>query len=330
MKKKLIEIIDCISKKKITNFFLDIIGVDTVFLNYHRVLSDFEFQHTDRPDNDLVVSKKIFENQINYLKENFEVISIEEINQKKNKKRKVVITFDDGYFDNLKYALPILEKYNCPAIIYIATSFLDDKAIPWWLTVWKIILSQRQLNYNNKIYKIVEKEDKKNCYKILCRDLISLNKNQQDIILDNLSDTNIIKENNTKNFLSSEDLASLGNNNLIEIGCHTHTHQNLKVLSKEEIHNEIMNSKNILQKIIKKKIHHFSIPYGSKNCFDENVIEQLSAYNFKTIVTTEHDVFRKNQCNRIPRIGIGNLDINGRLHSKSIGIDSLLNKILRR
>ena len=83
MKKKLIEIIDSISKKKITNIFLDLIGMDTVFLNYHRVLSDLEFQNTNRPNNDLVVSKKIFENQISYLKENFEVISINEIHQKK-------------------------------------------------------------------------------------------------------------------------------------------------------------------------------------------------------------------------------------------------------
>ena len=74
MKKKLIKIIDHISKKKITNIFLDLMNIDTVFLNYHRVLSDFEFQNTYRPNNDLVVSKKIFENQINYLKENFEVI----------------------------------------------------------------------------------------------------------------------------------------------------------------------------------------------------------------------------------------------------------------
>ena len=330
MKKKLIEIIDSISKKKITNIFLDLIDMDTVFLNYHRVLSDLEFQNTNRPNNDLVVSKKIFENQINYLKENFEVISINEIHQKKNKKRKVVITFDDGYFDNLKNALPILEKYSCPATIYIATSFLDNKVIPWWLLIWKIISSQKQLNFNNKIINITEKKHKKNFYEMLCRKLISLNKNQQDIIINDLFDAHISEEDNIKEFLSSEDLTNLGNNNLIEIGCHTHTHQNLKVLNKEEIHNEIINSKSILEKIVKKKINHLSIPYGSKNCFDEKIIEQLSGYDFKTIVTTEHDIFRKNKCNRIPRIGIGNQDINDRLHSKSIGIDSLLNKILRR
>jgi len=330
MKKKLIKIIDHISKKRITNIFLDLMNIDTVFLNYHRVLSDLEFQNTHRPNNDLVVSKKIFENQINYLKENFEVISINEIHQKKNKKRRVVITFDDGYFDNLKNALPVLEKYNCPATIYIATSFLDNKVIPWWLLIWKIISSQKKLNLNNKIINITEQKDKKNCYEMLCSKLISLNKNQQDIIINGLIDTHIIEKDNTKEFLSSIDLASLGKNNLIEIGCHTHTHQNLKVLNKEEIHDEIINSKNILEKIVKKKINHFSIPYGSKTCFDEKIIEQLSGYDFKTIVTTEHDVFRKNRCNRIPRIGVGNQDINARLHSKSIGIDSLLNKILRR
>ena len=114
MKKKLVRIIDIISQKKITNKFLDLIDVNTVFLNYHRVISDQEFQNSNRPSNDLVVSKKIFNHQIEYLKKNFNVISINDVLQKNEIKQKVVITFDDGYFDNLKNALPILEKYDCP------------------------------------------------------------------------------------------------------------------------------------------------------------------------------------------------------------------------
>ncbi len=330
MKKKLVRIIDIISQKKITNKFLDLIDVNTVFLNYHRVISDQEFQNSNRPSNDLVVSKKIFNHQIEYLKKNFNVISINDILQKNEIKQKVVITFDDGYFDNLKNALPILEKYDCPAIIYIATSFLDDKKIPWWLKLWKIILSQENISFNNKLFEIKEKKDKKNCYKLLCKNFILSTKNQQDIFLDELTHNNKINEINEKEFLSSQNLKNLGDNNLIEIGCHTHTHPNLKILKKEEIHDEIIYSKNILENIIKKKVKHFSIPYGSANCFDDEIIKQLSEYDFETIVTTEHGIFRKNKCNRIPRIGIGNNDVNYRLHSKSIGIDSILNKILRR
>lgn len=37
----------------------------------------------------------------------------------------VCVTFDDGYKDNLTYALPVLERFNVPAAIYVATEFVD-------------------------------------------------------------------------------------------------------------------------------------------------------------------------------------------------------------
>ena len=39
------------------------------------------------------------------------------------RRRFVCLTFDDGYRDNLRYALPILKKYDAPFTIYIPTSF---------------------------------------------------------------------------------------------------------------------------------------------------------------------------------------------------------------
>ena len=66
-------------------------------------------------------------------------------------KRKVVITFDDGYFDNLENAYPVLKKYECPAIIYIVTSFLNNENYPWWLKIWKIIEENEHLIYNQKL-----------------------------------------------------------------------------------------------------------------------------------------------------------------------------------
>jgi peptidoglycan/xylan/chitin deacetylase (PgdA/CDA1 family) len=38
----------------------------------------------------------------------------------------VVVTFDDGYENNLLYALPILEDLKIPATIFIATAYLDS------------------------------------------------------------------------------------------------------------------------------------------------------------------------------------------------------------
>ena len=38
-----------------------------------------------------------------------------------------VVTFDDGYENNLLYALPVLEELRLPATIFLATSFLDSE-----------------------------------------------------------------------------------------------------------------------------------------------------------------------------------------------------------
>jgi hypothetical protein len=85
-------------------------------------------------------------------------------NLAKNNKLNVAITFDDGYLDNLTNAFKILKKYNAPATIYITTSYINDKKIPWWIDLWSILQNVRgvtecyllnnniTINKNNKIY----------------------------------------------------------------------------------------------------------------------------------------------------------------------------------
>lgn len=91
-------------------------------LMYHRVDNCSNYDQ-------LVVSPANFEQQMSYLHEHYRVISltqaIDELEQG-NVQPSVVVTFDDGYLDNLQNALPILKKYNIPATIFVTTAFCDQ------------------------------------------------------------------------------------------------------------------------------------------------------------------------------------------------------------
>ncbi len=151
IKKSLINLKNRLSKTKYVKLILKFYKVDTVVICFHRVLDDNNFINQKRPDNNLVVSKSIFEKQIQYITKNFKPITIGNIfNDNSLTEKKIVITFDDGYKDNIVNALPILKKYNCPAIIYVTTGFLDNNNTAWWLKVWDIILNCKEIYFEKK------------------------------------------------------------------------------------------------------------------------------------------------------------------------------------
>ena len=68
----------------------------------------------------LAVSPKEFEKQIKWLKKNgWQFVTISELLNKRDPSKTIAITFDDGYINNLTNALPILEKYQAKATLYL-------------------------------------------------------------------------------------------------------------------------------------------------------------------------------------------------------------------
>ncbi|HMO04578.1 MAG TPA: polysaccharide deacetylase family protein [Kiritimatiellia bacterium] len=46
--------------------------------------------------------------------------------------RAALVTFDDGYANNLEVAAPILQRHGVPAVVFVSTGFVDGSERPWW------------------------------------------------------------------------------------------------------------------------------------------------------------------------------------------------------
>ncbi len=103
-------------------------------LTYHR----FPERDGDEPFDDGVIdtTRGEFERQIAYVKKHCTVVGVDELCAfaagAKLPRNPVAIAFDDGYLGNYEEALPILKRHDCRAIFFVSTSFITERRVYWW------------------------------------------------------------------------------------------------------------------------------------------------------------------------------------------------------
>jgi peptidoglycan/xylan/chitin deacetylase (PgdA/CDA1 family) len=109
-----------------------IAGLPLLAWPYRQVLTILMF-HRVLPVPDALrpgeVVAAMFDRQMAFLARHFSVLPLTEAVDRLRRGvlplRACCITFDDGYADNLRVALPILERYRLPATVFVATGYLD-------------------------------------------------------------------------------------------------------------------------------------------------------------------------------------------------------------
>ena len=134
-----------------------------IILCYHRASNSKVYDKTD-PNNSLTVSIQEFRNQILKIQSKYRIVSLKEfllhINSDSNEFL-VVVTFDDGYYDNFTDLLPIISELKIPITIYITTSFLSkNKSCIWWYELWHYIKLNNKLIFDGYNYDISRYKNK--------------------------------------------------------------------------------------------------------------------------------------------------------------------------
>ena len=102
-------------------------------LAYHSVM--LEAKEKNAPYS---ISEAVFVEQMEYLKTaGYHVVSMQDAitglqGQRELPTKPLVLTFDDGYKDNFYIAWPILQRYDYPATVFVATSLLATEGFMTW------------------------------------------------------------------------------------------------------------------------------------------------------------------------------------------------------
>ena len=281
-------------------------------LCYHRVLPEEEFKADKSPNSNLIMPTSKFAEQIEFLSENHEVVSmdglvdyLESEPDRDANKFVVAVTFDDGYKDNLTHALPILEQYNIPATIYITTRFPEGDTWMWWNEIWDYLDNNDVLEVNDvpEGLTISTLRQKIKCFNKLFDWILNLSYEKQKKYVETITKS-VARKQYSNLCLNWEEIKILDQHPLVTIGAHTNSHPNLKKLTEQEAFAEMSHSKNLLEEKLKHSVEHFAYPFGTHNEADVREFELASRCGFRTAVTTRPESLKSPALNAIPRLGV--------------------------
>lgn len=287
----------------------DALGV--VFMLHHITNKD----KTRIPTNeDLKVSPEFLEKIIlRYRSNGFQFISLDELSVMISHKQKlerpfVTFTIDDGYLNNYTNAYPIFKRHNIPFTIFVATDFIDRKAILWWDTIEELILANDSITTSDGIvYSCETFQQRWDTFRILREKILGFN---QEKLLEQLnqlfSNYHIDWFEPIRNqAMSWEQISIISKDPLCTIGGHTVSHLALNQVSVDRFNQEIGECIAKLKSATGRDIKHFAFPYGSKNEIGDREIGLIQKFKFKTVFMAHGGCITKNniyQSYQLPRV----------------------------
>lgn len=243
------------------------------------------------PNESLKITPETLEKFIIKIKKTTKIISLDELylflkSKKMPKEKFAIFTFDDGYLDNLTYALPIFQKHKIPFTIYVSTSFPNKTVFLWWFILEDLLLQNNLIITNDNIqYDISSHKLKVIAFHELRKKILSFPQEKiKKYFFDFFQISNYDETKFDALLLSWNDIIELSHSPFCTIAAHTTNHFNLKKLTKSNVIKEIQDSINELEYKIQKSVQHFAYPYGSKNEVSNREIFITKNMNIKTAV----------------------------------------------
>ena len=253
-------------------------------------------------------------------------------------KRSLVITFDDGYLDNLENGRPLLERYGIPATVFIASGYVASDGEFWWDSMERVLLMPGKLpdtfeveidgqrtswdldgdaswtdedaeRYRDWRPYTPAHTPRQRLYSELRALLIQASPEERTRVVAHLLAWADVPSaaRPTRRILDENGLRRLAVDDLIDIGAHSISHPELARLSVAEQDHELRASKKRLEEVLGREVVALAYPHGSCTADTKRLAAQ-AGYAF-ACGTQRQTVERDADLYQLPRVGVP--DVSG-------------------
>lgn len=291
-----------------------------IIFTLHRVLPDHPADFS--PNSILQVRPDFLDFAIQRVRQlGFEIVDLGEglrrIESEFPEKRFVVFTFDDAYRDNLKYALPILRKHQCPFTLYVPTALVDGVGEIWWQALEDIIASQQAIaitdgDGENEYVSTATLAEKRATYNQLYLKMRAMPEPARVALIRDLAGkySYDLEAQCRALIMDWTELRIFANDQLCTIGAHTVHHYELAKLPPDQARSEIELSVKVIEAQFGKRPIHFSYPIGGLSSANQREYQLAKDLGLRSAVTTiPGGIYRKhrNALHALPRVSLNGL-----------------------
>jgi peptidoglycan/xylan/chitin deacetylase (PgdA/CDA1 family) len=302
-------------------------GVGTIFMLHHvRPARDSLFQ----PNRHLEITPQFLREVLAHVRAlDVDIVSMDEAHRRMTERdfarRFTCFTFDDGYRDNRDHALPVMQDFNAPFTVYVASDFADGRGRLWWVALERLIAAVNSLDVEIDgvatqidASSATAKQEAFNRMHDWLQRLPSDTHVQHAVSSlcerHHVDDAAIARE----LCMSWDELKPFASDPLVTIGAHTVSHCNLAKEPEAEASREMRVSRERIETTLQQPALHFAYPYGYKTAAAAREFAMARQLGFHTAVTTRPGMIFSENANHLtalPRISLNGNYQNARFLS---------------
>ncbi|MBO6507392.1 MAG: polysaccharide deacetylase family protein [Roseibium sp.] len=300
-------------------------GCGAVFMMHHvRPGRKDEFQ----PNRHLEITPEFLRMAVERIRANgYEIIAMDEavdlLKSGYGNHRYAVLTFDDGYKDNLEIAYPILKELNAPFTVFITSGLVDRTSELWWLALERIIAENDEVVFTQAGEEsgipCRTVEEKSACFdKIVDHLTLEVGELDQRKIIRALAgiygiDLEALA---SEMVMSWDEIRQLASDPLVTIGAHTHDHFAMARLETSGARADVLKGMERLEQELGQRPKHFAYPYGKSHAVSLRDAELLREIGFASSVTTLPGVLQS--ANARDPMMLPRVSLNGRFQDPAV------------